>query len=198
MTQSPDALQAVIPVVAVLRRLGVRHYICGSFASVFYGVSRTTADIDLVAELSAAHVPAFVKSLQGQYYVDPRMILDAIARDSCFNVIHLPTSFKVDVFVAKRRLYDRAAMERVREDSFDDDVPDARFFLPSPEDVILAKLEWYRLGDEVSERQWSDVLGVMKVSGPTLDRAYMERWAAELGVADLLAKAWDEARIEGL
>ncbi len=154
-------------------------------------------DVDLVAELSPSNVPSLVESLRDQYYVDERMILNAIARKSCFNVIYLPTSFKVDVFVAKTRQYDRAAMERIREDSFDDDAPGVRFFLPSPEDVVLSKLEWYRLGDEVSERQWRDVIGVMKVNGAALDRPYMDRWAADLGVADLLAKAWKEAEGDG-
>jgi len=88
-------------------------------------------------------------------------------------------------------------MERIREDSFDDDAPGARFFLPSPEDVVLSKLEWFRLGAEVSERQWRDVIGVMKVSGAALDRPYMDHWASELDVADLLAKAWKEADVDG-
>jgi hypothetical protein len=195
--QSSDAIEAVAPVVAALQRLGVKYYICGSLASVFYGPPRSTVDVDLVAELSLSHVASFVESLQGQYYVDERMIRDAIARQSCFNVIYLPTSFKVDVFAVKNRRYDRVAMERIREDSFDDDAPSARFFLPSPEDVVLSKLEWYRLGDEISERQWRDVIGVMKVGGAALDRRYMDRWAAELGVTDLLAKAWKEAEVDG-
>ncbi|MCG2682756.1 MAG: hypothetical protein L6306_03985, partial [Planctomycetales bacterium] len=74
---------------------------------------------------------------------------------------------------------------------------EARFFLPSPEDVVLSKLEWYRLGDEVSERQWRDIAGVMKVNRASLDRKYMEQWAVELGVADLLAKAWKEVEADG-
>ena len=105
------------------------------------------------------------------------MILDAIARKSCFNVIFLPTSFKVDVFVSKDRPYDREAMARAHEDSLDEDSPSERFFLPSAEDVVLSKLEWYRLGDEISERQWHDVLGVLKVNAASLDRRYLERWA---------------------
>jgi hypothetical protein len=195
--QSSDAVGALVPVVAALQRLGVKYYLCGSLASVFYGTPRSTTDVDLVAALSPSNVPSFVEALQDRYYVDGQMILDAIARRSCFNVIYLPTNFKVDIFVAKNRRYDRAAMERIREDTFDEDTPSARFFLPSPEDVVLSKLEWYRLGDEVSERQWRDVIGVMKVSGAALDRAYLDRWAAELGVADLLAKAWKEAEANG-
>jgi hypothetical protein len=193
--QLPDALEALIPVVATLRQLGVRHYICGSFASMFYGMNRSTADVDLVAELLPSQVASFAESLGPNFYVSKAMISDAIARRSCFNVIHIPTSFKVDVFVAKNRPYDRNVMDRIEDKTFAEGVWDQRFFLPSAEDTILAKLEWYRLGDEVSERQWSDVIGVMKINGPSLDRAYLERWAGELGVADLLAKAWKE--VEG-
>ena len=193
--ESPDAIQAVAPVVDELRRLGVRYYICGSLASAFYGTHRATADVDLVAELLPSHVASFVEALQTDYYVDERMILDAIARKSCFNVIHLPTSFKVDVFTVKNRPYDRNVMERITERCLDESVPTSQFALPSPEDTVLAKLEWYRLGDEITERQWHDVIGVMKVNVAAIDRPYLEKWAGELGVADLLAKAWNE--VEG-
>jgi hypothetical protein len=191
--QNTDALAAVMPVVAELRRLGVKHYICGSLASAFFGITRATADVDLVAELSVSHVSALAAGLRDRYYVDERMILEAIARKSCFNVIYLPTTFKVDVFVAKNRPYDRQAMERLEEDILDDASPSSRFWLPSPEDVVLSKLEWYRLGDEVSDRQWSDILGILRVQAERLDRQYLDKWAAELGVADLLAKAWQES-----
>jgi hypothetical protein len=151
-----------------------------------------TADVDLVAELLPSHVAAFAQALRRDYYVDERMILDAIARKSCFNVIHSSTSFKVDVFAVKDRPYDRQVMNRIEERCIDEEVPTSRFSLSSAEDTLLAKLEWYRLGDEVSERQWSDVVGVIKVNAALLDRQYLEHWAGELGVADLLAKAWKE------
>jgi hypothetical protein len=195
--QPTDAMTAVLPVLATFERLGVEHYICGSLASIFYGTSRSTTDVDVVADLKRSNVSALVEALHGQYYVDKAMIVDAIARKSCFNVIFLPTSFKVDVFVSKNRPYDREAMKRIRADSLDEDSPSGRFFLPSAEDVVLSKLEWYRLSDEVSERQWHDVLGVLKVNGVSLDRRYLERWAAELGVADLLARAFREAELPG-
>ena len=179
--QLPDALRALTPVVAALHRLGVRHYVCGSIASAFYGVSRMTADVDLVAGLLPSHVAAFAESLRPDYYVDERMILDAISRKSCFNVIHMPTNFKVDVFAVKNRPYDKNVMDRAGERCIDESVPTSRFTLSSVEDTVLAKLEWYRLGDEVSDRQWSDVVGVIRVNRASLDQRYLERWAAELG-----------------
>jgi hypothetical protein len=190
--QQCDALAAVGPVVAVLRRLGVRYYLCGSMASTYYGVSRTTADVDVVAELLPSQVEAFAEALRPDYYVNERMIFDAIARKSYFNVIHNATSFKVNVFAVKDRPYDKTVMTRIDERCIDVDVPASRFSLLSVEDTLLSKLEWYRLGDEVSDRQWSDITGVMKVNWASLDWAYLEEWAAELGVADLLAKAAKE------
>jgi hypothetical protein len=190
---SDDLLAAMTPVVEEFERLGVRYYVGGSAVSSNYGVARSTLDVDLVADLSQQHVTALVEGLKADYYVDARMIFDAIARQSCFNVIHMPTSFKVDVFVVKNRPYDRVALQRIRKDSLDDEHPSKQFFQASPEDIALSKLEWFRLGDEVSDSQWRDVIGVLKIQHDALDRPYLEKWAAELGVADLLQKAWKEA-----
>jgi hypothetical protein len=192
-----DTYAALGPVVAKLHELGVAYYIGGSVVSSMVGIPRATLDVDIVADLAPRHVAPLVEALKAAYYIDGRMIQDAIARRSCFNLIHLATSFKVDVFVLKNRPYDRAALARIKSRLVDAGNARLELFLASPEDIILAKLEWFRMGDEVSERQWRDVIGVMKVNGTALDRPYMERWAAELGVADLLARAWKEAEVDG-
>jgi len=191
--QSPDLVAAVAPAVRALERFGVEYYVGGSVASSAYGYTRTTADVDLVANLAPKHVAPLVEALLPDYYVSAPMISDAIARSSCFNIIHLATSFKVDVFAVKNREYDRVALGRIQEKSVDPEHPSARFFFASPEDIVLSKLEWFRLGDEVSETQWRDVIGVLKVQENSIDRAYLEKWAAELGIADLLERAWNEA-----
>ncbi len=190
--QPPDLIAAVIPVIAALERLDVAYYVGGSVASTAYGYTRTTQDVDLVADLAAKHAAPLVEVLGDAYYASPPAISDAIARKSCFNLIHLATSFKVDVFAVKGRPYDRTALKRIQKRLIDKDDPSTQFFLASPEDVVLSKLEWFRLGDEVSERQWRDVIGVLKVQQKTLDRAYLDKWAKELNVADLLPKAWRE------
>ncbi len=192
MKPSPP-LEALLPVVEALTRLGVPHYLGGSLASSLYGVARTTLDADLVADLGLAHVPPLVAALQGAYYVDAGMISEAITRKSCFNVIHLATMFKVDVFLIKDRAYDRAALGRIRQDSLTPEGPGAEVFLAAPEDVVLNKLEWFRSGDEISERQWRDAVGVLKVQKGRLDMGYLARWAVELGLTDLLQRAWQEA-----
>ena len=191
--QGNDALNAVLPVIDMFERLGVPYYVGGSFASSAHGIARATFDVDLVADLRPQHVAELVEALQADYYIDAGMIRGALATLSCFNLIHLATSFKVDVFVLKGRAYDRTALARKEKRSIDADSPDIELFLASPEDTILAKLEWYRLGDEVSDRQWRDVLGIFKSQQGRLDRDYLRKWAVELRVADLLDRALREA-----
>jgi len=193
--QCPDAITAITSVVAELERLRVPYYVGGSIASSAYGFSRATIDADLIADLGPDHVVPLVGALEPVYYVSASAIAEAISRKSCFNLIHLPTSFKVDVFAVKNRPYDRAAIRRIRKDSLAEELPSVEFFLASPEDVVLSKLEWFRLGEEVAEQQWRDVIGVLKVQANSLDREYLANWAAELEIADLLEKAWRETQI---
>ena len=184
----PDILLALGPVLEALRRLGVRHFVGGSIASSSYGVPRASIDADVVAELGPAHAPRFVAALRGSYYVSEERVRDAIARRASFNVIHFETMVKVDVFVSKDRPFDRRAFERARPATAEEGIT-----LPvsSAEDTVLAKLEWYRRGGEASERQWTDVTGVLRAVG-ALDDAYLRQGAAELGVADLLDRALEE------
>jgi hypothetical protein len=96
--------------------------------------------------------------------------------------------FKIDVFVARGREFDRQAAERALPQLIDDSPGASAFRVASPEDTILAKLEWFRRGGETSERQWWDVVGVLRVTADA-DREYLRRWAPALGVADLLERA---------
>jgi len=195
--QSFDAVIAMMPVVAEFERLGVRYYVAGSLAASIYGLARTTLDVDLVADLKREHASPLVATLRRDYYVSEPMILDAIARKSCFNVICLANNFKVDVFVSRGRPYDESVFLRTHKDAFGlEGSSDRRFPFPSPEDSLLAKMEWYRLGDETSDRQWRDILEVMMSQQNVLDREYLVHWAESLHVADLLDKAWKEAADE--
>ena len=183
-----DLFVALAPVLEVLRRLGVRHYVGGSIASSAHGVPRASLDADVVAELGPAHGAPFVAALQLGYYVPEERVRDAILRRASFNVIHLETMVKVDVFVSRDRPFDRRALERARNTAAEggSEVP-----VSSAEDTLLAKLEWYRKGGESSERQWGDVTGLLRVR--SLDESYLRQGAIELGVTDLLERALAEA-----
>jgi hypothetical protein len=186
-----DTLAPLFQVIEALDGLEVAYFVGGSVASAAYGTPRATLDADVVADLQVAHVPPFVEALQDRFYVDRPMIEDAIRRRGSFNVLSLATMFKVDVFVLKDRPFDRSQMERRRKLAIGPDA--APVFVASAEDIILSKLEWYRLGNEISDRQWGDVLGVLRVQAGQLDHAYLRRWAGELAVSDLLQRALDQA-----
>ena len=189
----PEPLAVTLQVIDVLDALGVPYLIGGSFASSVYGTYRATADVDLVADLKLEQVGSLVNALRGQFYIDDEAVRDAIRDRRSFSAIHLATMFKVDVFIPRRRPYSQMQLERrVRRVVWLE--PECSAYLASAEDNILAKLEWFRLGGEVSDRQWRDILGVIKTQGERLDLPYLRQWAAALKVADLLEKALHEAQ----
>lgn len=186
-----EPLEVTVKVTDVLEKLGVPYLISGSLASTLYGMVRTTQDADIVAEMQAEHIQPFVAALQDEFYVDDEMIAEALRRHSSFNIIHRETMFKVDVFVPRPHPFWQSQISRAHKVTFTfQSEISARF--ASPEDTILSKLEWYRLGGEVSERQWRDVLGVLKVCAGELDQDYLRKWAVELNVGDLLEQALKE------
>lgn len=190
-TMPPPAehVQAIKYVVSVLDDLNIRYAIGGSYASSTHGASRHTQDADIAVEpfpgkerLFAMRFPA------NEYYADETMIRDAVARRSGFNILHLLTSFKIDIFVQKDRAFDREFLaRRIKTTVFGES--EGEFGVITPEDTILLKLEWFRLGGEVSDKQWGDIIGVMKTQGDRLDNAYLDHWAAEIAVKDLLDRA---------
>ena len=187
-----EQIAVTMMVADVLDALGVSYAIGGSFASALHGVMRATMDADLVADLRLEQTDPLAQALGNAFYADVEMMRDAVRRHSSFNLIHLETTFKVDVFVAKPRTFDRSQLARRQLYLLIED-PERHAYVTSAEDIILSKLEWYRIGGEVSDLQWRDVLGVLKVQGDRLDRDYLRRMATELKVADLLERAFGEA-----
>jgi hypothetical protein len=190
-----QVLAAITPIVEAFEQLGVLYHIGGSVASSVYGILRATIDADLVADLRLEHVRPLVMQLNTDYYIDEDMIRDAIEHRSSFNLIHLDTMLKVDVFIPKSRSFDQEELQRTQQEVLLEGT--RPFNVASPEGTILNKLEWYRMGGEVSDRQWNDILGVLKVQGTDLDLVYLQRWAVNLNVTDLLERALVDAGLKG-
>ncbi len=186
-----EPIEVTIKVTHVFDSLGIPYLISGSLASTLYGMVRSTQDSDIVAEMRPEHLEPFVSALQDEFYMDNEMIAESIKHHSSFNIIHRETMFKVDVFIPLPRPFLQSQLARAQKQTFlfESEVS-AKF--ASPEDIILAKLEWYRLGGELLERQWRDILGVLKTRAGALDLEYLRKWANELKVIDLLERALNE------
>lgn len=192
MTVPGEATRITLLVTQTLERLGIHYAVGGSLASSLHGVMRSTLDVDIVADMGIEHIQPLVSALSKEFYADDEMMKSAIEHHSSFNLIHYETAFKVDIFIRKLRPFDQMQLERRRTSLIATD-PEQSIYVTSPEDTILAKLEWYRMGGEVSDRQWRDILGVLKTRAGELELDYLRKWAQELKVMDLLERALKEA-----
>lgn len=163
---------------ALLDAAAVPYMIAGSFASTYYGVPRSTHDIDVIVDPTEASLTALLASLPDEhYYVDHDTARDALRRRTTFNVIDFATGWKLDLIIRKARPFSVSEMaRRQRGELFGTMVA-----IATAEDAIIAKLEWAKRSD--SERQLRDVAGIVTVRAATLDLAYIEEWVAELGLA---------------
>jgi hypothetical protein len=178
-------------VIRVLDDLGIANTVGGSIASSLAGEPRSTIDIDIVAALDERRVPAVISALSPAFYVDESALNRAVRHRSSANLIHLATMLKVDLFVAGGTPLDAQQLTRRRLVTVQ---PGIEIGVHPPEDILLQKLRWYRLGGEVSDRQWRDILGIVRVQGGRLDVDYLRRYAPVLDVADLLARALSDGR----
>lgn len=190
----PGPLEVLLDFTLVLAELGIQYVVVGSFASSARGFQRATRDVDILAKIGLEQVESIYERLTGRYYVDRLSIRSAVLNRSHFNAIHLASMFKVDVFVPSdsdrlsQQQLNRHLPEKLSPDS------DAIVYMATAEDTLLAKLIWYRKGHQVSDRQWADVLGIIRLQGERLDLVYLEDWAAQLGLTELLNRALDEVR----
>jgi hypothetical protein len=177
--------------IAIFDGLGIQFLVGGSLASSIHGVLRATQDLDFVADLAALELAGFVNQLQDEFYADLDHIRECVRRGRPFNIIHRASAFKFDIFPATAPYHaEQLARRCFRETRAFGHL--LRLPVASAEDSILAKLDWYRAGGEVSERQWNDVRGVFAVQRDRLDLAYLRRWATKLGVLDLLDRQLKE------
>jgi hypothetical protein len=187
-----ELLAAAAQVVGAFEALAIEYFVGGSVASSVFGEPRQTMDADLIARVLARHVEPLVARLSPEFYIEAPTILQAIQNQSSFNLIHLTNMAKVDVFVSWRTPFAQSQFARRKRKTIGESTG-LEFFFASAEDTVLAKLEWYRRGGGVSDRQWRDLVSVLKVQGERLDRTYLNDWAARLAVSDLLHRALGDA-----
>jgi hypothetical protein len=179
MKDQADFLDRMIAKLSAAR---IPFMLVGSLAASYHGHPRSTFDIDLVVDADEEALCRFARSLGEGYYVDEESIREAVRSRSAFNIIDEKSGFKADVIVRKDRPFSRTEFgrrQRVR-------IMDREVEVATPEDVILSKLEWSKIG--ASERQFEDALQVARTQGHNLDLPYLEKWSRELGVADLWNK----------
>jgi len=187
-----ETIEVLHLVAAELDRIGIPYAVGGSVASGLYGEPRSTHDVDLLLDLGLDDVPRLVAALEDRFYLQAAAAREAIARCSSFQAVHRKLHVKVDLFIRGENALDRDQIERrIRRTCSDDDPRSV--FMTSPEVIVLRKLDWYRMTNETSDRQWRDVVGVIKVSGTRLDFPYLQRMASTLGTRALLDRALREA-----
>jgi hypothetical protein len=187
-----EPILVTLLVVETLDKLNIPYFIGGSLATAVHGVARATMDVDFVADIQSHEIQSLISSLGDAFFADEQMIHNSVSNGMSFNIIHKETMFKVDIFPSKARAFDRSQFERRIAYTLSDE-SHQKAYIASPEDNILSKLEWYRMGGESSDRQWQDVLNVLKIQGDGIDMNYLKSWARELGVSSLLSQALEEA-----
>ena len=169
---------------AALEQSGVRYAVGGSWASTAFGDPRLTNDVDILAEFTEENLPAFLSFLPETFYADAPDALQALRRGRPFNVIHIPTVLKFDFFPSRAFPLGAEELERAISISVTSLSQHPVWFV-TPEDILLAKLHWFRLGGEMSEVQWRDIQGVVHGCAENFDYGYLERSAKKLGILDL-------------
>lgn len=175
-----ELFEVLQKIIEVFEKLSIPYLVTGSVASMAYGEPRLTNDIDVVADIHLSHIPALMAAFpKEEYYIDEDMIRQAIGQIGQFNIIHPASGLKVDVMIKQNTPFDQSRFKRVRKiypGSYSAD-------FASPEDVIIKKMEYYKLGG--SEKHLRDITGIIKISGESLDKAYISKWADELGLNEI-------------
>ena len=185
MSDPAELLAVIESVVSAFRRQDVAYFITGSLASSIHGEFRATNDLDVVATLERRNLAPLIASLSGEFLADLDQAMEALEAGTSFNLIHRGTYLKVDVFPCLTA-FDREATRRAL-----DVVPSGghgSLRVATREDILLAKLRWYRLGGETSEVQQRDIESLVALNRDHFDHPYLTRWAEALGVEDLLRR----------
>ena len=171
-------------VVAALDAAGVPFMLTGSLAAAYHGAGRATMDIDVVIDPTEPQLGVLVRALERSgLYVSGDAADEALTHRSMFNVVDTASGWKADLIIRKLRPFSEMELRRRQPAAYEG----CALWVASAEDVIVAKLEWARLGG--SARQIEDVAALLRVQAGNLDRAYIENWVGRLG----LTAQWDQA-----
>ncbi len=187
----PEEYLVLKQMTDVLDDFKIDYAIGGSIASSLYGKVRFTQDVDITVAAFGDKAEQLYNVLKGNFYISKDAMYQAISNRGSFNIIHLESAFKIDIFVCKDDDFHRQIFLRRRKVKLDESI-EHLFDIVSAEDIILLKLQWYKSAGCVSERQWSDVLGVLAVQSQALDMKYLRNCSEQLGLSDILQKAIDE------
>lgn len=178
-------------VAVILESLDISYYVCGSVASSLQGEIRYTQDLDLVIKIEPVKAELLIEAMAGEFYISEVAVEEALSgKTSSFNVIHLETTEKADLFVMGKDEFSQVQMARRRLHVAGEN---QSFYLSSPEDTVLHKLIWFGMTGGESQKQWRDILGVLKLQGESLDVDYMGEWGEKLDLVRELNRAFGEA-----
>lgn len=189
MTGDVDPLAVAVRTGEIFDSVGIRHTIGGSIAASFAGEPRSTIDIDFVVAMTHDHVEPLMSALLPEYYASEQALHRAVDTLGAANLIHQDTQIKVDVFVAGGTALDEQQLARRQRVEIR---PGQVIHIHPPEDILLQKLRWFRKGDGVSDRQWRDIISIIRTQGERLDRPYLVANAPAVDVESLLSRALEE------
>lgn len=175
------------PLIEVLNRLRIPYLVGGSVAVMAHGIVRSTQDVDFLANLLPVHIKPFVESLQPDFYVDETVIRECVPVRQSFNILYKPAFYKFDFFLAAEEFHFQQ-LDRAETVTFELAGEEVTCRVATAEDILIAKLRWYRMSGETSDRQWYDITGLIRVT-KNPDHTYLNAWARKLGVSDLLERA---------
>ncbi len=186
-----DPISIALLVAGAIERAGGEYFVGGSVASSLQGDPRSTNDIDFIVSLPVDLVSSLVAELGSDFEVDPQMLREALLRGGTANAFYLPVVTKIDFFGVGAEPFDEIEFARRRPVKVR--ASGETLVVKTAEDSVLRKLLWFRAGGGVSEKQWRDVVAILRVSGAEMDRSHLEQWARRLGLEDLLSRAREEA-----
>ena len=167
--------------IDAFEKLRIGYFITGSIASMFYGEPRFTNDIDVVADIKEEHIHALLKLFpKDEFYLSEDAIRNAIINQHQFNIIQPASGLKIDIVIAKGNDFDESRFKRLKRVS---PIEETHANLASPEDVIIMKMRYYKEGE--SEKHLRDIASILKISGDTIDRDYIEFWANKFNLLDI-------------